>query len=295
MNSEIVRIGTADGFSLAARWYRPTAHPLGITVLVSSATGVAQGYYRHFATWLAAQGCSVWTYDYRGIGLTGCGDLPGEAVRMRDWGQQDFTAMVRFARAHTPDNLLVHVGHSMGGQAPALSEACGEVDLYVAVGSQLPFVGHWPWQQRLFLRSLWAAFVPATVHANGHLPASFFGGEPLPSGVALEWARWFRHPDTYVDEHGKRLPRYFTQSTVPMRFYAFTDDQRFAPLKAVRELAMQYRNAAIEIVSRAPEDYQRGSIGHFGFFRKDMQHIAWPELFAWILGHAERRHWRGAA
>ncbi len=295
MTTKIVRIPTQDGFRLAATWYRPTAHPLGITVLVSSATGVPQRYYRHFATWLAAQGVSAWTYDYRGIGLSGCGDISPERMRMRDWGQQDFTAMVRSLRDQAPENVLVHVGHSIGGQVPGLSEACGEVDMYAAIASQFGYFGLWPWQQRMALLPIWYGVVPAAVHTMGSLPGAVFGGETLPAGIALEWARWSRNPQSYVDENGRRLPRYFTQIGVPARFYAFTDDERYAPLRAVRELAMQFRHAQIEIVSRAPADYGRRSIGHFGYFRKGMDDIAWPELFAWLLARAERRQDRRVA
>ncbi|WP_241483545.1 hypothetical protein [Leisingera sp. ANG-DT] len=51
---EDVRFAAGDA-ALAGRLYHP-AGPARAAVVLNGATGVPQGYYRHFARWLAADG-----------------------------------------------------------------------------------------------------------------------------------------------------------------------------------------------------------------------------------------------
>ena len=62
-----------DGAELVGRLYRPEGVVAAAAVL-NSATGVPQGYYRHFARWLAAEdGIACLTYDYRDVGRSHSG------------------------------------------------------------------------------------------------------------------------------------------------------------------------------------------------------------------------------
>src|SRR3954467_1593181 len=64
-----LRIRALDGFELVATLYRPGRREDRETaVLINSATAVKRGYYDPFARYLAGEGLTVLTYDYRGIG-----------------------------------------------------------------------------------------------------------------------------------------------------------------------------------------------------------------------------------
>lgn len=66
IQGEPIRIPARDGFALAATSYVPATNPSATVVLINAATAVPQGYYRAFATFLAGQGYTAITYDYRG-------------------------------------------------------------------------------------------------------------------------------------------------------------------------------------------------------------------------------------
>ena len=61
-----LKLTAADGYPLAATLY-PASKPVG-QILVGSATGVPQGFYRRFAEYAASHGYTTLTLDYRGIG-----------------------------------------------------------------------------------------------------------------------------------------------------------------------------------------------------------------------------------
>ena len=63
-------------------------------MLIVPAMGCAQDYYRAFATWLAAQGFLVATFDYRGIGLSRNRTLRGFKANIFDWARLDCAAMI---------------------------------------------------------------------------------------------------------------------------------------------------------------------------------------------------------
>jgi predicted alpha/beta hydrolase len=60
-------VTAADGRQIAARFFFPTGEAKG-AVLVVPAMGVSQDYYEPFARWLAQQGFTAATFDYRGTG-----------------------------------------------------------------------------------------------------------------------------------------------------------------------------------------------------------------------------------
>ena len=65
-------------------------HGIGATVfgegdraaLIMPATGVPQSYYAKYAAYLADRGFRVLTFDYRGIGRSGNGDVRRSPARM---------------------------------------------------------------------------------------------------------------------------------------------------------------------------------------------------------------------
>ena len=108
MNEDILvqdtTLAARDGYALAATVFAPAQPPRG-AVLINSATAVPRKIYRGFASFLAEQGFSVLTYDYRGVGGSRPPSRKGFDVRMRDWVALDVAAAIDHMRQspHRPD------------------------------------------------------------------------------------------------------------------------------------------------------------------------------------------------
>ena len=109
-------------------------------MLLSAGTGFPRQYYRHTAAYLASKGAFVLTFDYRGIGGSGSGDLRGSAIDYPDWGRLDMPAALDALAASAPGLPLTHIGHSIGGSFVGLMHNHNRIDrqALVAVGS-----GYW--------------------------------------------------------------------------------------------------------------------------------------------------------
>src|SRR5262245_23222001 len=100
-NAAYERIVAADGVPLSARFFAPPAEAQA-AVLIVSAMGAPQGYYRPFAQWLAAEGYLVATFDYRGIGRSRPARLRGFEADIIAWAERDCAAMIGAVTARAP-------------------------------------------------------------------------------------------------------------------------------------------------------------------------------------------------
>jgi predicted alpha/beta hydrolase len=125
--------------------------------------------------------------------------------------------------------------------------------------------------------------LPMVPRLLGHFPGSRLGfGEDLPRGVAIEWARWCRHPRYLVGALG--VEREYARLSAPMRLYAISDDA-FAPPRAVDALLELYPKARGEVRRLSPRDINARRIGHFGFFREPFRDTLWREAADWLEAH----------
>lgn len=272
----------ADGVVLKASLFQPDATSLtdgngqSISVLINSATGAPRFYYEKFASFLAEQGLTVLTYDYRGLfDSSQTPELNAEAT-MRQWGELDTEAALQYLYEQNPDAKLAFVGHSIGGTLLGLAPSNESVKAAIAIASPSGHWRHWPYPERLFSWFGYTIYVPLVVAIRGKLPARYVGTE-LPKGIALEWARWCKHEAFVVDSEGNALHNGFARYQGPYCFYATTDDI-FAPPDSVKALAALFKNARVEHKVIRPQEWQTKSIGHFGFFRKTAPLAFWQEL-----------------
>jgi predicted alpha/beta hydrolase len=279
-------IPATDGLPLAATIYLPKHKPVAWCSL-ASANGVRRRFYRRFATFLAEQGIATVTFDYRGIGdspATWAGNthLPATPEpTMRMYGERDLEGVLQWIAQQHPKRI-VHIGHSGGGQFLGLAPSSKTVEAVVVVASQSGYWKLWP-QYRAKMWWLWHVLLPTSTAWKGHFPAPMLGmGEPLPKTVALEWARWCRHPDFIVDATGNPLREHFQSFTGRLRAISITDDDRFAPRRATEALLGFYSNADTEIVDVAPADWSVDAIGHFGYFKEIGEHH-WPNVVHFLL------------
>ncbi|MDE0852970.1 MAG: alpha/beta fold hydrolase [Nevskia sp.] len=275
-----------DGIALAATAYEPARRAPRLAVVINSATGVPRHYYRPFAEFLAAQGCAVLSYDYRGIGGSRDG---GHGARMLHWGERDLPGALEWMYRYHPRLPLAAIGHSAGGWLFGLAANNRSADALLTIGAQYPYWPHWPTARgRLFMWSTMNLMIPTLTRVLGHLPGAVFGGDSLPRGVALDWARWSSHPRFLVDDAGAPLREHFNQYRHPVRLLAIEDDD-YAPPAAVRALAPLYglHGANTEVTLLRPRDHGLRRLGHFGFFRRSAPRPLWDEALSWLRRKAE--------
>ena len=250
-------------------------------ILITSAMGVRHRLYAGFADFLAAGGFAVLRFDHRGIGESVEAPVRRERARLHQWGELDIAGAIDWLGEHFPGLPLGLVGHSGGGWLPGLAGNCGSVRAMLTVASQNGFSGHWPWPARVRLFVFWRLLLPLAVAAWGYLPRWLLGSEPLPAGVAREWAAWARRRDFirqraratgnsgYADFHG------------PLRAYAIAGDF-YAPEGAVRHFPELYPNARAEVL-RFAERGSSGEIpGHFNVFRESFRDALWAPARGWL-------------
>lgn len=265
-------IPARDRRPLAATVYQ--ARGARFVAILAGATGMRRQYYTAFAHWLAGQGITVVTFDYRGTGGSLNGPVIQEPATMRDWGTRDLAGVIDWVTGRFPGLAIVTIGHSVGGQMIGLAPNANRLAAVVGIGAQSGYWGHWPRPLRYRRWLDWHVVVPALARLFGHVPAGVFG-MALPPAVARQWARWCRRPD-FIGEADA-----FARFGRPYRFYAFTDDD-FAPLAAVRALHTDFAFADRELRIVDPVDWRVGAIGHFGFFRTGFPITAWAEVADWL-------------
>ncbi len=286
--SDPVAIPTPDGLRLGGTLFRPTS-PNDRAVTIQAATGVKQEYYGRFAAYLAERGFTVLTYDYRGIGRSRPraadgvtpATLRGFAASMRDWAAVDAPAALDFLEQAAPGAKLIVLGHSFGGQAIGLLPRPERLAAALMVGSQSGYWRNWPPFGRSWMWIVTHVVLPVGPRLLGYFPSSRLGfGEDLPAGVAIEWARWCRHPQYLVGALGAQEA--YARFSVPLRAYAISDDG-FAPPHAVKAMLALYPAAQKELRQIAPREVGAASIGHFGFFRERFRDTLWRDAAEWLL------------
>jgi predicted alpha/beta hydrolase len=270
-----ITLDATDHYPLDATRFEP-AQARG-TVVIHAATAVPRTYYHPFAEYLAGHGLRVLTYDYRGVGGSKPPSLVGFDATMTDWALKDAAAAARYAAAL--GDPVITIGHSFGGQLLGLLDEPHASRGAILVASQLGYYGHWPLGQRLRYGAMWYGLIPALVAWHGYLPGRYGLGEDLPAGVALEWARWCRHPD-YLVGHVDGAAERFARFDRPTLLFSFTDD-KFAPPGAVDALIRRLSAAPVTHRRVAPWDLSLPDLGHFSFFRPRAAAL-WPEALAFI-------------
>jgi len=264
-------VTTQDGQRIAARFFEPKGKPNG-AVLIVPAMGCAQDYYRAFATWLAAQGFLVATFDYRGIGLSRTGTLRGFEANIFDWARLDCAAMIDAL----PQRPLYWIGHSLGGQILPLVPNRERISkaITVATGS-----GYWRENSpriRPMAWWLWFVVAPLVLPLCGYFPGKTLRkvGD-LPRGVMEQWRRWCLDPEYAVGaEQGVRAQ--YAAVRTPIVSLSFADDEMMS-LRNTESIHGFYSSAPRTMKRIAPADVGAKRIGHFGFFRPAYEGSLWRE------------------
>jgi predicted alpha/beta hydrolase len=285
MHSETII--AADGQRIAASFFGTkeiSGKDVNGAVLIVSAMGVAQSYYAPFATWLASEGFTVATFDYRGTGCSRQGSPRGFRTDIVDWAQLDCAAMIEALARRARGKPIYWIGHSLGGQilgfVPNRDKLAKAIT--VATGS-----GYWR-ENTPSIRPrawyLWHFLAPVAVALCGYFPGKKLRkvGD-LPKDVMLQWRRWCLHPDYAVGD-GEAVRARFAAVRTPIVSLSFQDDEMMSA-RNTESMHGFYVNAPRTMKRIAPGEIGARRIGHFGFFRAGFEDSLWrahllPELQA---------------
>ncbi|QEN89240.1 alpha/beta fold hydrolase [Labrys sp. KNU-23] len=280
---EPVAITCRDGVVLAGHFWPFAGADSAGTVIVNAATGVLARYYHRYARFLAEQGFDAITYDYRGIGLSRPHDIRRCGYRWREWGSQDFEAVLQYAGQRRPGRPLFVVGHSIGGFLPGFAGNAASIDRMLTVGAQYAYWPDYAHGRRLRLLWRWHVLMPLLTAICGYFPGRRLGWlEDLPAGIALEWSfRRRRVEDSHPRrERGEVLAR-FAAVSAPILAVTASDDE-FGTVPAVRRALAYYSSSAATAVRLLPQDYGLSEIGHFSLFHDRHRAGFWRDTLAWL-------------
>jgi predicted alpha/beta hydrolase len=261
-------LSAIDGVALAAHHFAPAADtPARGAVLIAPAMGVAQTFYAPFATWLAAHGLHVVTFDFRGVGGSRAVPLRAVTADIIDWARLDATAALRALQDLAPALPITWIGHSLGGQIVPFVPDHRELAkiITIAAGS-----GYWRENTAALRRKVWLLW-----YVTGPVFTSLFGYFPgkrlrmvgdLPAGVLRQWRRWCLDPNYAVGVEGPAVADLFARVTTPITSLSFTDDEMMS-LRNTESLHGFYTRAPVTFRRVSPDSLALPRIGHFGWFR----------------------------
>ncbi|MEP1035051.1 alpha/beta fold hydrolase [Ekhidna sp.] len=248
------------------------------TVLViASATGVKQSFYKKFAEYLSSQNVTVITFDYYGIGLSLKGSIKKLTNDAEGWGAEDLESVIDYALNNFVGYKKSLLGHSIGGQLVGLSKSSTKMDKIVLVAAQSGYWKLWDGVGRIKLWFNWHILFPLLTNLFGYLPSKKISGmENLPKNVANQWSKWGKNKDYLLSD--KSLKETFFEKYYSEIAAFSIDDDDFAPRKAVEWMTGRYSNAKTKTRHLIPKDYNTQKIGHFGVFKERFKDTIWKDL-----------------
>lgn len=282
------KVTTRDNETISATLFRPHNHN-NHTVLIANAMGMPQRFYRHYASYLAEQGCVVMTFDYRGIAQSkNSKNLWGYHATLEQWASQDLQAVLKWLTRQYPGTELTVIGHSLGGHLLGATPDNQHVAALIGVSAQNTYWRNWAWWRQPLMGLFWFVLLPIVSYAIGYFPSKLFGlGEPLPKQIALDWSRGASHKLGNKGLFVNTAHDHYSDFTGYTRFYSFTDDSAMAPRKSVEAILDYYPNAQAQHHRRvSPQSIGMDSIGHSRFFRPEMRDTLWQESFTWLMNPA---------
>ena len=285
LSPHAVTIECTDNIALSGLLYKPLNTPVA-AVMIAPATGIKQGFYTRFATFLAEQGIAVLTFDNRGIGDSPKTRKVMRETRLQDWGQKDMPAALAFLQQQYPEQPLHLIGHSAGGQLAGLMPNATELTSIITYGSSSGclrnFTGAYKYQAQFYMN----VFIPLTNALFGRTQSHWMGmGEPLPKGVGAQWRRWCNGQGYAKTEFGSHIQQqFYDQLTQPALWIRAVDDQ-ISPQINMEDILTVYENLKVTRKIIKPAEHGLTHLGHMRFFSKHGLPF-WPDIVNWLVKHS---------
>lgn len=245
------------------------------SVLISGATGIPHGYYRHFARWLAEErGAAVLTYDYTGFGASL--DAPMKEVQstMSSWAVEDQSAARAFLTQRHPELPLTLIGHSLGALGWGFIPPEPQLEKAIAIASGPVHQSDHPWPYRATALTFWHVIGPALNALYGYVPGRVSRlGADIPGPVFAQWRRWCTTRGFFASDPDPRLIR-AAPLTCALRTIGLTDDKMIPP-HVVKRLGEWHPAAQHDHLTINPADQGLGEVGHLAAFRRRNSAL-WP-------------------
>jgi len=250
-------------------------------LIIASATGVKQEYYRKFAKYAENNEITVITFDYNGIGRSLKKPIKELKTNAADWGRDDIESVIQYVINNYPKSKKVILGHSIGGQLIGLAKSSNKLDKIVLVAAQSGYWKYWKGIGRIKMWLNWYILFPFFLRTFGYLKSKNISGmENLPNKVANQWRNWGKNRDYILSD--KSINETFYER-IEVKLTAFSiDDDDFAPKEAVQWITEIYSNAKRKSIHLKPIDFQAKKIGHFGIFKERFKNTIWTQILSEI-------------
>ena len=238
-------------------------------IIINSALGVKQSFYNEFAYYLFSKGFNVITWDPRGIGLSSLNNPRNDSATLRQWGELDFDAVLRFVNSQMKfdwENIEI-IGHSAGGHLVGLSKNFSNVSRLNLISSGTCYWRLYPLNRQPRILFSWLVLVPSILKLYCHIPKIFGLGHDIPAGIAMEWRNWSLQSGYLFSDRSLDLSGY-QQFKGQIRAVGFNDDYSFSPQATTLDLLNYFPLAKKEYRFIDPSEIGLKSIGHFSFFKK---------------------------
>ncbi|MGB6268773.1 MAG: alpha/beta fold hydrolase [Olleya sp.] len=279
MTTETFKIQSGTNRSVSVSKFTPKLSS-NKSIVISSATGVLQGYYSKFAIHFSTIGFTVYTFDYSGIGGSDSNNLKQNTCNLSDWAI-DQSEVLAFAKKENPIHKLTLITHSIGGQLIGLNPSISFVDSVIMICSQSGYWKLFRGFDRFRLFMFWYVLIPFLTPVFGYFPAKRFGlFENIPKQVAYQWRKWGIHPNYFLSEFDDG-DLHFKDVDCNVFSVSFPRDQ-FASKASVDWLTDRFSNAIIHRQHIIPKDLNISDVRHFGFFKSSFKQSLWKLTEHWI-------------
>ncbi|MBS1735270.1 MAG: alpha/beta fold hydrolase [Bacteroidetes bacterium] len=253
------------------------AVPSSKVMIIVSAAGVLQIFYKKIAEFFQNNGISTITFDYTGVGKSLHGNIKKENSNLANWGNRDLEAVIKHTIKTFPHHKIILLGHSIGGQLIGLAPSSFLADKIILVAAQSGYWKFWKGIGKIRMWANWYLLVPALTKMFGYLPSKKISRmENLPKNVAKEWAKWCKSSD-YLFASFSHNKLYFDRIKCKLTSISI-DDDIWAPKKSVEWLTAKFENASIKSLHFIPENFKALKIGHFSLFTEKFKDSIWNIL-----------------
>lgn len=272
---QLVQINTDKHRAIGCNLYMATGSDK--VLIIVSATGVLQSFYRKIAEFFQGKGISTITFDYAGIGESLRGSIKDEKSHLLNWGNRDLDAVIQYAIETFPGHKLILLGHSIGGQLIGLAPSSLRADKIILVAAQSGYWKFWKGITRIRMWLNWYLLFPVLTKGFGYFPSKKFGKmENLPKNITEEWAKWCRSSN-YLFAGVSSDDLYFDRIKCELTSISIEDDF-FAPKKSVEWMTERFSGAPVKRLHFFPVSFKAVKIGHFSLFTEKFKDSIWTIL-----------------